>query len=540
MRLPALVVLVHAAHGCRTHGDCAAGKYCDANGNCFSCSFVSASNCDAIDNGVSSMGSCCTEQFLHACPANPRQCSCSEHSDCAPGWFCSDAVTPGGAWTCRPCSAAALPDRCAALGSRCCARDFLRQCPSAPQRCPCAQHADCVLGMYCAKGGMCRTCTEGVNTTHCASFDDDCCSAAFLNVHCNDPLFPAANLFVPETNPRVDPHRCQSRMRWAPCPVGHQPNADRSACEPCADGWSGPGGSLSGTCSQCEAGRAGTRGLCDSRCTENEQPTYNRLRCETCQAGRTSLDGAFCQCSEGFEPVGLQCQDLRWVRWQAAGLIAVLVIVMGCIGACVHGCIHNNVRSPLRAGVLMCERFCASAEPLAYAGVGLGTTLCMIGVAYFFYCAAASCNLSPPIPLILFGGSLGGAATCYLFSIGPRVLKVVCPPGVLGGTVLRVDDDGQPVLNSYGDPIVSAGSALTRVLYSSHAVVVPEDVIPGQQFTVRIGGVSTPGHSVNRRCCKRRNVVIDDFDDAGHMTTAPPAGDQKPTADDRSGQKFLP
>jgi hypothetical protein len=168
------------------------------------------------------MGACCTAEFLHKCPANPRRCSCGEHADCAPGWFCSDAVPPGGAWTCLQCgsSTSAMPAArrdCPALGSRCCGRDYLRQCPDAPHTCPCSHHDDCVRGMYCAQSEsndgqlVCVTCTAGVNTTVCASFDTDCCSAVFLR-HCDDPLFPRTNVFVPETNPRVDPHECRRRM----------------------------------------------------------------------------------------------------------------------------------------------------------------------------------------------------------------------------------------------------------------------------------------------------------------------------------------
>ena len=478
------------------------------------------------------MGSCCTAQFLHACPTNPRLCSCQNHADCAAGWYCSDAVAPGGAWVCRPCEGTALSaapaipsDRrgCGALGSRCCSRDYLRQCPSSPQRCSCTRHEDCVLGMYCAQGGFCRTCTEGVNSTQCASFDNDCCSAAFLEVHCNDPQFPAVNLYEPETNPRVDPHSCRSRMRWAPCPVGWQPNEDRTACEPCVDGWSGPGGSLSGTCSQCEPGRAGTGGLCDIKCEENEQPTYNRMRCESCQAGRTSKDGTFCECGDGLEPVGLGCQELRWVRWGAIGFIAFLVIVLELIAVCSYSCVKHDARTPHQLVVATCGRLCASPEPLAFISVGVGATLCTIGVVYLFYCAAASCNLTPPIPLILFGGSLVGLAIRYLFSPGPRILTVTCPPGVLGGSVLRVDDSGQPVLNAYGDPIVNSGPALNKVLFSSYAVVVPDDVIPGQQFTVCVdlpeaasgnGGGWQFTKFVRSTCCCS-NTVMQDFDDAG-------------------------
>lgn len=530
-----LLLLVTATHGprllhaCRTHADCTAGKYCDGNGNCFSCSYVSASDCDAMDDGLSPMGSCCTAQFLHACPSNPHVCSCQSHGDCAPGWYCSDAVAPGGAWTCRPCGSVGLsssppisPSRhsCPALGSRCCSRDYLRQCPSAPQRCSCTQHDDCVRGMYCAHGGYCRTCTDGVNSTHCASFDHDCCSAAFLEEQCNDPGFPAVNLYEAETNPRVDPHRCRSRMRWAPCPVGSQPNEARTACESCADGWSGPGGSLSDTCTQCNPGRAGTGGLCDTQCEENEQPTYNRLRCESCQSGRTSTDGTFCQCSEGFEPVGRDCHELQWIRWHAAGMIALLLIALELIGACAYSCVKHTVRTPLQAAMAMFERFSALPYPLAFVSVGVGATLCTIGTVYLFYCAAASCNLTPPIPLILFGGSLGGLGIRYLFSTGPRVLTVTCPAGVLGGAVLRVDDRGHPVLNPYGDPVVAAGPALNKILFSSYAVVVPEDVKPGQQFTICIESkaAETDGYwglaeLARCTCCKRSsNAVMQDYD----------------------------
>eukprot|EP01043_Picozoa_sp_COSAG02_P063685 COSAG02_NODE_9095_length_2333_cov_2.237243_2_plen_556_part_00 len=533
-QLRALLPLITVLKGpqvlaCQGHGDCNDGEYCDANGNCFSCTYVSASNCDAIDDGTSPMGSCCTAQFLHACPSNPRLCSCQRHTDCAAGWYCSDAVASGGALICRPCdntapsSSVPIPSNrrsCAAIGSRCCSRDYLRQCPSAPQRCSCTRHDDCVLGMYCAQGGYCRTCTEGVNSTHCASFDNDCCSAAFLEVHCNDPQFPAVNMYGLESNPRVDPHRCRSRMSWAPCPVGSQPNKERTACESCADGWSSLGGSLSDTCSRCEPGRAGTGGLCDIKCKENEQPTYNRLQCESCQSGRTSTDGTFCQCSGNFEPVGLDCHEVQWIRWRAAGLIALVLIASELIGACAYSCAKNNVRTPLQAAMVMADLFCASPHRSSFAAIGAGATLCGIGTVYLFYCAAAACNLTPPIPLILGGGFLCGLAIRHLFSIGPRIVTVTCPPGVLGGSVLRVDDRGQPVLNAYGDPIVDAGPALNRILFSSYAVRIPDDVIPGQQFTISIES-KDPGPDGEwrwadlmrcNRCQRSSNAVMHDYD----------------------------
>jgi len=76
------------------------------------------------------------------------------------------------------------------------------------------------------------------------------------------------------------------------------------------------------------------------------------------------------------------------------------------------------------------------------------------------------------------------------------------------------------VLNPYGDPIVAAGPALNKILFSSYAVVVPEDVKPGQQFTICIESkaAETDGYwglaeLARCTCCKRSsNAVMQDYD----------------------------
>lgn len=326
---------------------------------------------------------------------------------------------------------------------------------------------------------------------------------------------------MPEANQRVDPSECSTRMRWAPCLVGYQPESNaptaehlyEMSCERCADGKSGPGGSLSETCAHCGAGRAGTGGLCNSHCSVDEQPAYNRLRCESCKAGRSSPDGAFCQCDEGLETAGvgrwgwpLDCRDTRWIHWKAVGLIALGAVTVEAIGFCIYTCaVHDHLRSsPLRAGFFMCDWFCTSGSPVAFATVGLGVTACMVGFVYMVYCGTVGCNLIPPIPLILIGGTFIALSIVHLFSVGERLLKVTCPAGIAGGEILRVDDDGQAVLNPYGDPITD-GPALHRVLFSTHAVLVPEGILPGQQFNVWVGKEPSSGRC---SCCCRRNGSI--------------------------------
>jgi hypothetical protein len=168
--------------------------------------------------------------------------------------------------------------------------------------------------------------------------------------------------------------------------------------------------------------------------------------------------------------------------------------------------------------LLVFELFCTS--PLAFAAVGLGVTACMVGVVYMVYCSAVGCNLSPPIPLILIGGTLIAMAIRHLCSKGRRLLKVTCPAGIAGGEILRVDDNGQAVLSPYGDPITD-GPALSRVLFSTHAVLVPEEILPGQQFNVWLGTDEPSG------CCVRHNNAVsaddrDDFDGADAWDVSEP------------------
>ena len=318
MRLLALAAAVAPAScGCERHTDCPSGEYCDSNGNCFACGFVDGTTCDAMDNAATTMGACCSEVFLHRCPTNPHGCSCTRHADCAPGWYCSDAVPAGAALRCRPCSAegfataalyasavAAAPPvvpasraACPALGGRCCTADYLSQCPAAPQGCPCTAHGDCVSGMYCASsdtsgrrgarssGGWCRVCSDGINATRCSSYDGDCCSAPLWHEQCAAASFPRYNSFVPEENPRQDPAECGRRLRWAPCAEGHEP---REVCT-YVDGSCAPRGHSRRFPSR--PARALTARLLRAADGRPGQ-TICRIDCLPCADGSTSVGGS--------------------------------------------------------------------------------------------------------------------------------------------------------------------------------------------------------------------------------------------------------
>jgi hypothetical protein len=190
-------------------------------------------------------------------------------------------------------------------------------------------------------------------------------------------------------------------------------------------------------------------------------------------------------------------------------VIFVLSVTVEAIGACIFTCAaHDHVRpSPMRACLFLCGKFCNSGAQLAFAAVGLGVTACAVGIVYAFYCIHDGCSISPPIPLILIGGTFIAMAVRHLFSAGQRLLKVTCPAGVAeGGTIIRVDDNGHVLLTPYGDPITD-GPALHRVLFSTHAVLVPEGVLPGQQFNVWIGKEPTAAS-----CFRRNNAVAADDD----------------------------
>ena len=54
---------------CTKPSDCPAQQYCDDDKNCYRCSYISSSKCDAID------GNCCSAAFRQQCTSNPHGCS---------------------------------------------------------------------------------------------------------------------------------------------------------------------------------------------------------------------------------------------------------------------------------------------------------------------------------------------------------------------------------------------------------------------------------------------------------------------------------
>ena len=56
------------AASCSKHADCPSGDYCDSGHSCYRCSYITPSECDAVD------GDCCSVAFRAQCTANPRGC----------------------------------------------------------------------------------------------------------------------------------------------------------------------------------------------------------------------------------------------------------------------------------------------------------------------------------------------------------------------------------------------------------------------------------------------------------------------------------
>ena len=54
---------------CSLHSDCQIGYYCGDINVCYTCSYISPDDCDALNEN------CCTKNFLHQCPMNPYECA---------------------------------------------------------------------------------------------------------------------------------------------------------------------------------------------------------------------------------------------------------------------------------------------------------------------------------------------------------------------------------------------------------------------------------------------------------------------------------
>ena len=54
---------------CDQQSDCYLGDYCSLYNMCYDCSYISPSDCDALNSD------CCSESFLKQCSTNPYQCS---------------------------------------------------------------------------------------------------------------------------------------------------------------------------------------------------------------------------------------------------------------------------------------------------------------------------------------------------------------------------------------------------------------------------------------------------------------------------------
>lgn len=57
------------SYRCTKPSDCPAQQYCDNGDNCYQCSYINPSRCDAVDR------ECCSAAFLRQCPSNPAGCA---------------------------------------------------------------------------------------------------------------------------------------------------------------------------------------------------------------------------------------------------------------------------------------------------------------------------------------------------------------------------------------------------------------------------------------------------------------------------------
>eukprot|EP01046_Picozoa_sp_COSAG06_P050075 COSAG06_NODE_7845_length_2354_cov_124.351220_2_plen_262_part_00 len=128
------------AASCSKHADCPSGDYCDSGHSCYRCSYITPSECDAVD------GDCCSVAFRAQCTANPRGCAgppppappappapppppCTGPLDCPARQYCDFDHT------CYNCSYLS-GGKCDAVNKDCCSPGFLSQCPSNPMHCP--------------------------------------------------------------------------------------------------------------------------------------------------------------------------------------------------------------------------------------------------------------------------------------------------------------------------------------------------------------------------------------------------------------------
>jgi hypothetical protein len=64
------LVSAQVCSGATGHSQCPVGFYCDAGQTCYTCTFISPDNCDAL----AIAGDCCSDEFLMQCVANPAAC----------------------------------------------------------------------------------------------------------------------------------------------------------------------------------------------------------------------------------------------------------------------------------------------------------------------------------------------------------------------------------------------------------------------------------------------------------------------------------
>ena len=69
-----------AASSCSKPADCPSQMYCDDSHGCYKCSYITSSECDAVDR------TCCSAAFRKQCPSNPARCPGPPPPPGSTGW----------------------------------------------------------------------------------------------------------------------------------------------------------------------------------------------------------------------------------------------------------------------------------------------------------------------------------------------------------------------------------------------------------------------------------------------------------------------
>eukprot|EP01043_Picozoa_sp_COSAG02_P019760 COSAG02_NODE_962_length_15608_cov_16.347692_2_plen_1076_part_00 len=283
---------------------CAAGYVGDNCADTDPCTPTSPCLNDGTCDGSTGSAVCRCALGWHGdvCDAETDECG---SNPCANGGTCSDGDN---AYTCA-CDTGHSGDNCEEVVD-----------PCTPN--PCQNSGTCSAG---DDGSATCTCAAGYFGDLCNTDIDECEPAPCLNGgECSDGVNEytcACAEGYGGDNCQCGPSDIVSDGECTPCADGKTSNSGKTACEDCAEGFAGTGG----TCEQCAAGtkanpptqstscedcteaEAGTDGTC-APCEAGKHATNDRTSCDLCGAGQyrsgDDTTGSCVQCPPGSHPNG--------------------------------------------------------------------------------------------------------------------------------------------------------------------------------------------------------------------------------------------